>query len=184
MDQEKQIQPPIRILLVDDAVANLHVLRHALELDGYEILVATSGAAGLRIAVRLVPDLVLLDVFMPGMDGFEVCRRLRAVEATRQTPVMFLTGQAEVANVEQAIAVGGTDYTSKPFVATELRRRVQTLVELVQLRRSNVQLRAELDTLWAAGVEEIVATQTPPCASRGPLTNRRRRERRRRNNVE
>lgn len=155
MDQEKQSQPPIRILLVDDAVASLHVLRHALEPDGYEMLVATSGAAGLRIAARLVPDLVLLDVFMPGMDGFEVCRRLRAVEATRQTPVMFLTGQAEVANVEQAIAVGGTDYMSKPFVASELRRRVQTLVELVQLRRSNMQLRVELDTLGAAGVEEI-----------------------------
>ena len=97
MDRENQSETPARILLVDDAAASLHVMRHALEPDGYELLVATSGAAALRIAERMVPDVVLLDVFMPGMDGFEVCRRLRAAEVTRETPVMFLTVQAEVA---------------------------------------------------------------------------------------
>ena len=93
-------RPPIdltgsKILLVDDTPDNLRVLRQTLEAEGYNILAATSGETALRIARNAQPDLILLDVMMPGMDGFETCRRLKGEAVTQEIPVVFVTARAE-----------------------------------------------------------------------------------------
>src|SRR4051794_5360195 len=88
-----------RILLVDDVSANLAVLSAALEPEGYEILAAGDGLSALTIAGKALPDLILLDVMMPGLDGFETCRRLKDHEATRNIPVIFITARNELPGV-------------------------------------------------------------------------------------
>jgi sigma-B regulation protein RsbU (phosphoserine phosphatase) len=117
-----------RILIVDDVKANVDVLVHALR-DEYKLAVALDGESALRNAEKAVPDLVLLDIMMPGIDGYEVCRRLRASEATRGVPVMFLSALEEVANKTRGFEVGGNDYLTKPFEILEVKARVRSLLE-------------------------------------------------------
>ena len=93
-----------RLLLVDDQPANLQVLRDSLEDEGYEISIATSGRTALRVAEARRPDLILLDVMMPEMDGLETCRRLKQDPETREIPVIFVTAQDGVEHVIQAVA--------------------------------------------------------------------------------
>jgi len=117
-----------RILIVDDVKANVDVLVHALR-DEYKLAVALDGEAALRSVDKAVPDLVLLDIMMPGIDGYEVCRRLRAAEATRGVPVMFLSALEDVANKTRGFEVGGNDYLTKPFEMLEVKARVRSLLE-------------------------------------------------------
>ncbi|HEY5282516.1 MAG TPA: response regulator, partial [Polyangia bacterium] len=112
------------ILIVDDTPANIDVLSGLLA--DYRRRVAIDGATALRLAQTNPPDLVLLDVVMPRMDGFEVCRRLRANPATAEIPVIFITALGEVQNETQGFEVGGVDYITKPFNARVVRARVQT----------------------------------------------------------
>ncbi len=139
-----------KILIVDDTPHNIDVLSATLADEHCELMAATSGARALELAVRGLPDLVLLDVMMPGMDGFEVCRRLKADPATTDIPVIFVTARTD--DVSQGFAVGGSDYISKPINADEVRARVR-----YQLERSNLleQLR-ELNH----GLEEKVRERT------------------------
>jgi sigma-B regulation protein RsbU (phosphoserine phosphatase) len=116
-----------RILIVDDVKANVDVLVHALR-DEYKLSVALDGAAALRSAEKSAPDLVLLDIMMPGIDGYEVCRRLRAADATRDVPVMFLSALEDVANKTRGFEVGGNDYLTKPFEVLEVKARVRSLL--------------------------------------------------------
>jgi sigma-B regulation protein RsbU (phosphoserine phosphatase) len=117
-----------RILIVDDAKANVDVLVHALR-DEYKLSVALDGAAALRSVEKNVPDLVLLDIMMPGLDGYEVCRQLRARESTREVPVMFLSALEDVANKARGFEVGGNDYLTKPFEVLEVKARVRSLLK-------------------------------------------------------
>ena len=117
-----------RILIVDDVKANVDVLVQALR-DDYKLSVALEGAAALRSADKNPPDLVLLDIMMPGLDGYEVCRRLRANEATRDVPVMFLSALEDVANKTRASRSGGNDYLTKPFEVLEVKARVRSLLK-------------------------------------------------------
>ena len=96
-----------KILLVDDIPANLTVLSDALEPEGYRILAAPSGPVALKIAHRALPDLIVLDVLMPEMDGFETCRRLKEDEATRDIPVIFVTAKGETEGVVEGFRAGG-----------------------------------------------------------------------------
>src|SRR5262249_60647823 len=103
-----------RILIVDDVKANVDVLVQALR-DDYKLSVALNGESALRSAEKNPPDLLLLDILMPGIDGYEVCRRLRAAPQTRETPVMFLSALEEAANKARGFEIGGNDYLTKPF---------------------------------------------------------------------
>ena len=136
------------ILLVDDLPDNLRVLRQALEPEGFSLMVATSGQAALEIARNAHPDLILLDVLMPGVDGFETCRQLKADPATQHIPVIFITARAETEAVVEGFRVGSVDYIVKPFQNEEVLARVRTHLENDRLRREvvlkNEQLEAEI----------------------------------------
>ncbi|HET8869322.1 MAG TPA: ATP-binding protein [Aquabacterium sp.] len=133
-----------RVLLVDDAAVNLMALNKALA-DLCDIQVATRGEQALRLAMADPPDMILLDVMMPDMDGYEVCRRLRANAATRQIPVAFLTALNDVASERQGLELGAVDYLTKPLNADLARLRVQNHLERERLRREVVQHRNELE---------------------------------------
>ncbi|MFM8932013.1 MAG: two-component system response regulator, partial [Gemmataceae bacterium] len=113
-----------RVLIVDDTKSNIDALVQVLQGD-YRLSVALSGEAALRAVEKSPPDLIMLDVVMPGIDGFEVCRLLREKPSCRNIPVMFLTGLQDVENKARGFEVGGNDYLTKPFEALEVRARVK-----------------------------------------------------------
>jgi CheY-like chemotaxis protein len=115
---------PKTILVVDDTPTNIHLLRGILHPQ-YQVKAATSGDKALKIAQKApVPDLILLDVMMPEMDGHEVCRRLKADPVTAAIPVLFVTGQTDDAERAEALALGAVDCLSKPIEASLLLERV------------------------------------------------------------
>jgi phosphoserine phosphatase RsbU/P len=117
-----------RILIVDDVKANVDILVQALR-DEYKLSVALDGNTALRSIEKNPPDLVLLDIMMPDLDGYEVCRQLRAREATRELPVMFLSALEDVTNKAHGFEVGGNDYLTKPFEVLEVKARVRSLLK-------------------------------------------------------
>lgn len=118
-----------RLLVVDDQPANIQALYQAFN-EGHQVLMATGGEQALRLAATKRPDLVLLDVVMPGMDGHEVCRRLKADEATRDTPVIFVTAHNDEAAETTGLALGAVDFISKPINPAVVRARVKTHLTL------------------------------------------------------
>jgi two-component system sensor histidine kinase/response regulator len=137
-------QPP-NILVVDDTPANLQLLTAMLKDRGYKVRPAPSGELALRAAQSSPPDLILLDITMPGMDGFEVCSRLKANEALRDIPVLFISALNETADKVRAFQAGGVDYVTKPFQFEEIEARVRAHLELrrktLELEHSYGQLR-------------------------------------------
>jgi serine phosphatase RsbU (regulator of sigma subunit) len=132
------------ILLVDDAPANIQVANSILK-DIYKVRIATSGAKALEIANAMPPpDLVLLDVMMPEMDGYEVCTRLKESSQTRDIPIIFLTGQTEIEDETRGFEVGAVDYIHKPFSPAIVKARVQTHLVLRGIRE---QLALQLQTI-------------------------------------
>ena len=122
------------VLLVDDAPANIQVANSILK-DIYKIRIATSGAKALELAnVTPPPDLILLDVMMAEMDGYEVCARLKIAPETRDIPVIFLTGQTEIEDETRGFEVGAVDYIHKPFSPAIAKARVQTHLVLGGIR--------------------------------------------------
>lgn len=113
------------VLLVDDSPDALGFLTETLEASGYSVLIATSGHGALSIVARISPDLILLDAVMPGMDGFETCRSLKADPVVAQVPVIFMTGLTETEHVVKALESGGVDYLTKPINIDELRARIR-----------------------------------------------------------
>ncbi len=145
-----------RILIVDDVPANLDVLCESLELGGYQVQVVPSGERALTVAAASTPDLILLDVVMPGLNGYEVCRKLKEDGATADIPVVFLTANDETEDVVEGFQAGGVDYIAKPFRAEEVLVRVENHLmrsqlarELAEkneaLERANGELKAEMD---------------------------------------
>ncbi|RQP21690.1 response regulator [Piscinibacter terrae] len=112
------------VLIVDDVPDNLSLLHDALDEAGYTVLVATSGEAALQRAAQALPDIVLLDAMMPGMDGFEVARRLKAMPETAHIPIVFMTGLTETEHVVTAFQSGGVDYVTKPIRPREVLARI------------------------------------------------------------
>ena len=112
------------VLVVDDVPDNLSVLHDALDESGYSVLVATNGEAALQRAAQALPDIVLLDAMMPGMDGFEVARRLKANPATAHIPIIFMTGLTETEHLVAALEAGGVDYVTKPIKPKEVMARM------------------------------------------------------------
>ncbi|MFV3369259.1 HD domain-containing phosphohydrolase [Pseudomonas sp. NY15435] len=141
MTQTAQDHRPC-LLLVDDEATNLQVLRHILQ-DDYRLLFAKDGDKALELANRERPDLVLLDVMMPGMTGFEVCQRLKAEQATCTIPVIFVTALADVPDEARGFEVGAVDYITKPVSPPIVRARVRThlsLVRVEELRETRLQI--------------------------------------------
>ncbi len=116
------------VLLVDDLPQSLGALAHELEADGYTVLVAHSGDAALQRLDLVTPDAILLDALMPGLSGFETCRRLKANAAWSHIPVIFMTGLSETAHIVEAFDAGGVDYVVKPVRAAEVLARLATHV--------------------------------------------------------
>ena len=138
--------PPLqRVLIVDDEPANVHSLAAALG-GNYDLRFATDAARALELAASVAFDLILLDVVMPDMDGFDVLRRLKADEATRAVPVIFVTSMGEVADEELGFALGAVDYMTKPASAPLVRARVRTHIELKR-QRDLLEQRALVDQL-------------------------------------
>ena len=131
-DHPKEIES---LLLVDDNPTNLQVLYQTLETTGCKLLVAKNGETALSIAQKVSPDLILLDIMMPGIDGFEVCRRLKADRATAAIPVIFLSALTDTKDKVQGLQLGAVDYVSKPFQPDEVIARVNTHLTIHRLKR-------------------------------------------------
>ena len=131
-----------RLLLVDDEPTNLQVLRHVLQAD-YRLLFATDGARALQVAREQLPQLILLDIMMPGMDGYAVCRALKADPATAGIPVIFITALNDSQDETAGFDVGAVDYITKPVSPPVVRARVRThlsLVRMEELRETRLQI--------------------------------------------
>ena len=116
------------VLAADDDEDILDLVAFRLERSGYTVIVARDGEEALELAARELPDLAVLDVMMPKVDGFEVTRRLRAEEATSRMPIILLTARSQDADVQQGFEAGADDYLRKPFSPDELRARVQAIL--------------------------------------------------------
>jgi PAS domain S-box-containing protein len=123
------------ILIVDDRPENLELLVQILQKDGYTTRPALSAKVALNSVAHLTPDLILLDIRMPEMDGFELCKRLKAAEETRDIPIIFISALEYIDEKLKAFQVGGVDYITRPFQKAEVSARVQTHLELAQMRK-------------------------------------------------
>ncbi|MDW7730946.1 MAG: response regulator [Methanolobus sp.] len=121
-----------KLLIVDEEIDALTALKVALEAEGYNVIVALDGFEGIEKARTENPDVILLDIMMPGMDGFEVCRRLKSDPSTDHIPVIMLTAKGETDDKVEGLELGADDYVTKPFNLKELKARIKTV-----LRRSN-----------------------------------------------
>ena len=151
------------VLIVDDVPDNLSVLHDALDESGYTVLVATNGEAAIQRAAQALPDIVLLDAVMPGMDGFEVARRLKARPDTAHIPIVFMTGLTDTEHVVRAFEAGGVDYVTKPIRAKEVLARMAVHVQGARQAR---QARNALDafghaTLVVRAADGKVVWKTP-----------------------
>ncbi len=142
-----QSQSRSQILIVDDKVHNLKVLRELIEGHGHEARPVSSGRHALRAATRQPPDLILLDINMPEMDGYEVCRQLKADPTTAKIPVIFVSALNESFDKVRAFESGGVDYVSKPFQFEELLARIETHLQLSHTRRQLNESYRELQRL-------------------------------------
>src|ERR1043166_2475170 len=131
---------PARILIIDDAPANIQTLSAILKEPGYNLNNPPNGRQGLDVLKRVRPDLILLDIMMPEIDGFETCRRIKSSTAWREIPIIFLTAKTDTVDIVRAFELGALDYVAKPFNAHELLARVNTHLTLDHLHRENERL--------------------------------------------
>lgn len=150
------------VLLVDDSPDALGFLTEALEQSGFSVLIATSGQSALNIVEKITPDLILLDAVMPGMDGFETCRRLKTNTGVAQVPVIFMTGLTETEHVVHALSSGGVDYLTKPINIDELRARIRVhLANARSAQSARVALDAAGRHLLAVRADGSIQWSTP-----------------------
>jgi DNA-binding NarL/FixJ family response regulator len=131
------------ILVVDDTPSTLGVLNEMLEEAGYTVLMAQSAAAAMTVIERMVPDIILIDAIMPGLDGFEACRRMKRMPALAAVPIVFMTGLTESENVVRGLEAGGVDYVTKPLQLDEVAARIRVHLAIARRTRS---AHAALDT--------------------------------------
>lgn len=130
--------------MVDDNLNNLKVLLSLLKDSGFTLIVAQNGEEALKRISHPVPDLILLDVLMPGMDGFEICRRLKANETTREIPIIFMTALADVESKLKGFEMGGVDYVTKPVEYQEVMARLNAHLTIRRLQQDLAQKNTEL----------------------------------------
>ena len=157
------------ILIVDDNPDNLRLLSGLLSEHHYTVRLAQNGKRALATSRKEAPDLVLLDIMMPEMDGFEVCRQLREDERTAHIPIIFISALDETTDKVKAFSQGGVDYISKPFQAEEVLARIKTHLSLsllqLQLEKKNSELQKALDEI------KILQGILPICASCKKIRN-------------
>jgi putative two-component system response regulator len=149
-----------KILAVDDTPASLKLLSDLLKAEGYEVLSAINGELALKAATRTPPDLILLDIRMPVMDGYDVCRRLKALPATQNIPVIFVTAASETDEKVLGFKVGAVDYVTKPYQREELLARVRTHLELNRLHHHLEELVEERTAQLNSSHRETIVTMT------------------------
>jgi len=150
------------VLVVDDSPETLSLLTDALEEAGVTVLVAVEGANALTLVAQITPDVILLDAIMPGMDGFETCRRLKQIKALAHVPVIFMTGLSETEHIVKGLDAGGVDYVTKPVVPNEIIARMRVhLANARQTQSAQVALDAAGRFLLSASLDGRVLWSTP-----------------------
>jgi len=144
-----------RIMVVDDTPQNLTLLQDILRKRGYEVFVLPNGEMALKAAAKNPPDLILLDIRMPGLNGYEVCQRLKADEQTAEIPIIFLSALNETEDKVKAFQAGGVDYITKPFQSEEVEARVKTHLKLRELQRELYERNLNLESLVAQRTREL-----------------------------
>jgi two-component system NtrC family sensor kinase len=147
------------ILVVDDTPANLEVVAEALGDAGFEVAIATDGERAIKQATISQPDLILLDVMMPGIDGFETCRRLKAAPATSEIPIIFMTALSDTTDKVRGFNLGAVDYVTKPFQEAELLVRVKTQLKLRNLQQSLEQQVEQRTAELKAALQQVQQSQ-------------------------
>src|SRR5712692_8207411 len=153
------VREPPRILIVDDTPANLHILQLRLAANGYEIITAADGEEAIAAARQHQPDLILLDVMMPKMDGIQVCRKLRADPSLPFTPIIMVTAKTDSRDVVAGLEAGGDEYLTKPVDQAALVARVKSMLRIKNLHdtvRGLAEERAEWNRTLERRVEEQV----------------------------
>lgn len=150
---------PPTVLVVDDTPTNIQVLFDLLDAAGYRVAIAKSGEIALQRIQRHLPDLILLDVMMPGMDGFEVCRRLKADAQTQDIPVLFMTALTDTVNKVQGLQLGAVDYLTKPIQHEEVMARIQVHLQLRSLQRSLEQQVRDRTAALNQALDDLRTTQ-------------------------
>lgn len=137
------------VFLVDDNLKNIQVAANVLRLEGYKVLFSDNGKEGLKNIELYMPDIILLDIMMPIMDGFEVCKLLKENDKTRNIPVIFLTAKTEVDNISKGLELGGVDYITKPFNPKELIARLKTHLTIQNQKKELTELNETKDKLFS-----------------------------------
>lgn len=139
-----------KILIVDDITKNIQLVANILKREGYKVYFATNGEMAIENSKSINFDLILLDIMMPGKDGFEVCKELKLHETTREIPIIFLTAKNDQENIKKGFVAGGVDYITKPFSKEELVARIQTHLDLKEsrdlLKKKNLELQKAIQT--------------------------------------
>jgi DNA-binding response OmpR family regulator len=158
-ETEASVDPDPVLLLVDDDPINLRMLMATLEGEGYRLLAATSGEGALKIAAQAHPDLILLDIQMPGIDGYETCRRLKADKTSRDSAVIFLTALQDTREKVKGLSIGAVDFLTKPFDSDEIRARVARQLQIhrqqAALRRQNRELSERLRSASGSTADDL-----------------------------
>jgi len=175
MNDQRVDTPKGNILIVDDTPAILSLLAQMLAVQGYEVQAATSGAQALAAVQATPPDLILLDVMMPEMSGYEVCEHLKSTAQTRDIPIIFISALEATEDKVKAFTVGGVDYVTKPFQIKEVLARVATHLSLralqKQLQEASHELARQLEELQARNEELDAFARTVAHDLKTPLTS-------------
>ncbi|MFW5730468.1 MAG: response regulator [Desulfonatronovibrionaceae bacterium] len=147
------------IMIIDDTPANLGLLQEILEQTGYRVVAFPRGSLALRAAAKQAPDLILLDIKMPEMDGFEVCSRLKQVDVLARIPVIFISALSETQDKLKAFSLGGVDYITKPFQEQEVQARVATHIRMRTLQHELERHNQKLEQMVEEKVREISESQ-------------------------
>jgi len=145
----------ITVLIIDDDFLQLSVLIDYFNKQGIRLLTSKSGAEGVALAIEHAPDMILLDILMPEMDGFEICQKLKALPKTQDIPVIFMTALSASEDIVRGFEVGAIDYISKPFSKEEVMARMMTHLSLLRQRRELAEANAMKDTFFATISREM-----------------------------
>ncbi|NCD34133.1 MAG: response regulator [Spartobacteria bacterium] len=143
------------ILIVDDEQKNIQMLYTMLEEEGYRVLIARNGQAAIESCEMAAPDCILLDVMMPGLDGFETCARFKTIKNASSIPVIFMTALADEESKRKAFQIGGVDYVTKPFLRSELLARIKTHLELYRTQQDLLRSNAEKDRILSVVAHDM-----------------------------
>lgn len=164
------------VLIVDDTLANLQLLTSILKEEGYKVRPASSGAMALQAIERKIPDLILLDIKMPEMNGYEVCQQLKAQHHTCEIPIIFISALSDVSDKVKAFSVGGVDYINKPFQFEEVKARVSTHLKLSAYQNDMARKVAEGIEKIGCLNQEIIDTQRELILTMGEICETRSQE--------